>query len=221
MYIHTEKSITSYDNLGINFWCIPKCGNTSTKLAFLKLNDPALFSGTIEKMMRSDQDDTHDFIHRVQFNKFITYEEATSNGYRNVSVVRNPIDRFCSAYRDFVFKRSTSGFGKFPKFEVFIKKARQDNDMVSFLKGISELDYEDIDAHFRPQSVFVDDCVEVFKLEHMSELSKEIHPKLHLDSLHSTMGWYDKTDSMLTDEVIDLIRDFDSDDFVLWSNARG
>lgn len=81
----------------VNFWAIPKCGNTSIKHELLSAFSP-------EKIIASP-DETYRWVHSTNLMKYITPDEAISNGKINFTVVRDPVSRFYSLHRDFCIRR--------------------------------------------------------------------------------------------------------------------
>lgn len=90
-----EFAITEWNNTGINFWNISKCAGTSIKHA-LSFNE-----GFLDKINTSRDKS----IHNNKFIKYIFREDAKTNGNANVAVIRHPVDRVSSLYRDFSLKR--------------------------------------------------------------------------------------------------------------------
>lgn len=91
-----EFAITEWNNIGINFWNVSKCAGTSVKYALLKKADLA------DQIKNIEKDKT---VHNNSFIKYITRDQALYNNNQNVAVVRHPVDRVVSLYRDFSLKR--------------------------------------------------------------------------------------------------------------------
>lgn len=91
-----EFAITEWNNIGINFWNVSKCAGTSVKYALLKKADLA------DQIKNIEKDKT---VHNNSFIKYITRDQALYNDNQNVAVVRHPVDRVVSLYRDFSLKR--------------------------------------------------------------------------------------------------------------------
>ena len=82
-------NISCWDEFKINYWGIPKCANTSTKASFFRLDESLIKQKNRQKI-----------VHDPRHVKFISQEEALSNGYFNFSYIRHPYERFISMYRD-------------------------------------------------------------------------------------------------------------------------
>lgn len=81
----------------INFWAIPKCGNTTIKYLMLERYGLAI----TEKL----DDETYRWVHSESKMRYITPEEANSNGKVNFTFIRDKVDRFISLHKDFCIRR--------------------------------------------------------------------------------------------------------------------
>jgi hypothetical protein len=90
-------SISSIAN--VNYWALPKCGNTTIKYKLLEKYEPDVVSS----MAINGVDD---WVHGYKLMDYITPFDAMSNGKYNFTFVRNPIARFVSMYKDFCTTRS-------------------------------------------------------------------------------------------------------------------
>ena len=89
-------NITQWNDLGLNYWGIPKCGNTSVKYALLeKVN-----------IANSDHSDTQQWVHNLDIAEYISRETAKKNGNANFATIRNPYERVKSLYKDFGIRRA-------------------------------------------------------------------------------------------------------------------
>lgn len=80
-----------------NFWAIPKCGNTTIKYLMLQKYGLAVTSDV--------NDEIYKWVHSESRMRYITPDEANSNGKYNFTFVRNKVDRFVSLYKDFCIRR--------------------------------------------------------------------------------------------------------------------
>jgi len=127
-----KYGISEWSNYSLNFWNIPKCGATAVKAALFKkeITDPYAI---------------HAEYHSTDSQKFISINDALSNGYLNFAVVRNPYDRAISMYKDFGLRRP-------------IKKHKNQNlrDFDYFLDNvILRSKDETCNSHFRSMSSYI------------------------------------------------------------------
>ena len=103
-------------------------------------------------------------IHGKRNTKYITADEAEKNRNQNITLVRNPIERFRSGYSDFFNKRRDKG----KKIEDQLKqKINNIDDLLSAYENLYDLD---MDPHFRPQTWYLDGFKGIIqKLETISE----------------------------------------------------
>ena len=91
MSLKKQFNISVWSKYKLNYWGIPKCANTSVKLAL------------------SNQTVQNQFATSKKIHKDVTYisqTEALNNKHINFTVVRNPYDRFISLYKDWGLRRS-------------------------------------------------------------------------------------------------------------------
>jgi len=122
-------NITTWPNLKINFWGIPKCGNTSMKYALL-----------VNSGIDGKKDEVMKWVHNHGGAKYIDTKTARNNGFQNVTITRNPYDRFVSMYKD-VLRRP----------QMF--KLNSVKSVDSFLKVLSNKSVKDM--HFKTQCEFI------------------------------------------------------------------
>jgi hypothetical protein len=134
--LKTKYNITAWDSIGLNYWAITKCGNTSVKASLLEKTGRQL----------NKQDGINSWVHNDKNVKYISREQALKNGYLNFSVTRNPYDRFISMFKD--VKRRPKQFFKNGE------KIKSMNNLIDYIQSIPD---ECRDVHFRSQSYFVCD----------------------------------------------------------------
>lgn len=89
-------NISQWNELGLNYWGIPKCGNTSVKYALLeKVN-----------RVKDDSSETQQWVHGLDLAEYISRETANTNGNTNFATIRDPYERVKSLYKDFGIRRS-------------------------------------------------------------------------------------------------------------------
>jgi len=99
----TEMNITTWNAPDVNYWGIPKCGNTSIKLALLNPSD-SLIAQEETKLFEGKGNTrflktTSKWVHYSPIaSRYISDKDAIDNGKENFTVIRNPIERFKSQY---------------------------------------------------------------------------------------------------------------------------
>jgi hypothetical protein len=134
--LKTKYNITVWDSIGLNYWAITKCGNTSVKASLLEK--------TGRQIKQIDGVDA--WVHNEKNVKYISREQALSNGNMNFTVTRNPYDRFVSMFKD--VKRR-------PK--QFFKNGEKIKSIDQLLEYIDQIPDHERDIHFRSQSYFIFD----------------------------------------------------------------
>lgn len=158
---YKKLNISEWNDWGLNFWGITKCGNTSIKKLLLKNNEKTIDDKAYRKF------------HAATHIKYINISTALNNNNINFTLVRNPYDRFTSMYKDLVLKR--------PDLPIKCKyrTGRQNLSIDDFIKDIILLS-EDI--HIKPQSSFLKGAnnIQIFKLEEINKLEKFLNAKIPL-----------------------------------------
>ena len=80
--------ITSYQDVKLNYWAIPKSANTTVKATLLQKKTKNPYK-------------QQKWVHKPWNNPYIDDKEALSNGNINFTVTRHPYDRFVSLYKHF------------------------------------------------------------------------------------------------------------------------
>lgn len=151
-------NITHWPNHNLNYWGIPKCANTSVKYALM---DRDLDNINSKK--------PYAWIHNTGIQNYIDPSRAISNNCINFTLVRNPISRTLSLYRDIVFKRNK-------KLSVAKKFNIDGSETLHDFLDILEQNI-DKNPHFYPQSNFISNnnillVDNIFKLEEINQLEK-------------------------------------------------
>jgi len=184
-----ERNITEWPKLEINYWGITKCANSSIKAHLNQCSGNPII----------DQFKTTS-VNKPKFNRYITEEQALSNGYVNFTVTRHPIQRFVSAWKDLCINRKARG-----------KQAgvNPDWDLKQLAKFVADKNDHELDVHFRSQSYFINDQIEhVFQLENLNTQWNLDIPVLEFH-IHSTPGSFE-----VTNYVSDLIKQRYRIDFI-------
>jgi hypothetical protein len=154
-----RHQIIEWGNLGINYWSFSKCGSTSIKNSLVYTKH-----GVKNKQASKDPVE----IHRSPYLKYISPDEAETNGFVNVCVVRHPYDRVLSLYRDFALKRPE---------KIFINTIVDKNkvtDLNYFIEEVIGVSTDKDDIHFRSYlghlthkgNIFAD---KIYKFENIDE----------------------------------------------------
>jgi hypothetical protein len=130
-----DGNITAWPRLGLNYWGITKCANTTVKTHLYELEHN---TQVIESK--------HIRIHGYQEINYVTYAEAMSNGLLNFAVTRHPYDRFMSMYNDIILSRPKRAA------KAGVKNVSTVNELLNYLE---ESNLSTVDVHFRTQSSFV------------------------------------------------------------------
>lgn len=119
-------NISSWPNLKINYWAVPKCGNTAIKVS---LSQTKKIINPYSKAK---------WVHNTNIIEYIDRSTAFSNSFENFAVIRNPYERFISLYKDFGLRRPLrelkSNFIEMKDLDKFIEiicNYIKDNDSVN------------------------------------------------------------------------------------------
>jgi len=134
MSLKLKYNISCYDELGLNFWGIPKNGNTAVKLALLQK------IGKIEKKQVHPNDIGVEY-HKEHLIPYIDPNTAINNGNLNFTVIRHPYERVLSLYKDFGLRRKQSS----------IQQHKELDDFISYIESTNDSQ----DIHLRSQSYFI------------------------------------------------------------------
>ena len=135
-----EKNlISSYPNLKLNYWAVPKSANTTIKLC---LNNPTQEKNVSQQSIYTKQK----WVHNKKNIPHISVKEALTNNYLNFSVVRHPYDRLLSLFKDFGVRRpwKTIFNGRKVSLDQFIDKVCvewKDNTLVENKHAYSQAYY--------------------------------------------------------------------------------
>ena len=197
------QNITSWEKLNVNYWGIPKSGNSSVKKKLIES------STDIHEVDDSIHTYDHHIYHSIAVCKYITKKEAISNGFTNFTLVRNPYNRFISMFKD--LKRTGTDY--------FSIKEKNVNTVDNLLHFIENTETSNLNYHFRSQSsfVFVNGKIaaeKVFKLEEMKKLE-----------LFLNLGKFDivnkiDADIVLTEKQKEKIYDIYHKDFKLFGYKK-
>jgi hypothetical protein len=211
-------NISTYHNLGINFFGIPKCGNSTVKYSLHKANDP-------EKEIKA--------IHDYKNSEYLTKSEALSNGYTNFTVLRNPHARMVSSYKHFILnKKSNKNFGHKKLQELMIEK-NYSMSLDEFVDLICAYKDGDINMHFSSQHSFVSHSffklgpidistampIIKLKLENIKETIQIANQTIPIINKNVSKVGHDLSVKDLSDKSKKLIEKRYAKDFDLWEKA--
>ena len=178
---------------GIVYWYVPKCACTSLKAFFADV-------------MGLSYDDPH----AAPFQVIGDGQLAPYWHWDHIAVVRHPLDRLVSLYRDKI-RPGHRGRG-FPAgvdefvFGKYGDEFREDMDFPAFARACMR--QENGDAHFTPQSPQVPDWCAVFNLEDMGRLINYLNDHAlpgkrlqHANESRRLMPWRDRYDAALLAEA--------------------
>jgi hypothetical protein len=127
----------------VNYWAIPKCGNTFVK-AFLLQKYQGLDALSLIPV------ESNNFVHREGMGfVYLSPNEALINGRHNIAFVRDPIERFKSLYIDFCVIRSNPGLPGFNGMTV-------DSCLLEIEHQFSAIPESAINPHLRSQRYFLE-----------------------------------------------------------------
>ena len=198
--------IASFNNLKLNYITIAKTGSTSVLYALHKANgdNPAIHKGS------------NSHLHSTRVTDFISLDEAINNEYKNFTVIREPINRACSMFYDFMYKRfGIGGGGGSIEFLNEFNKVRVSKNFQDIFNLVNR--YEDVNRgkHFRTQSYY---CILpnliTLKLENIDKINF-IHPDLIVENTLNS----NNPKLNLSVRELDLIHNIYKEDFKLWENS--
>lgn len=177
-------NISTWEKLGVNFWGIPKAGNTSIKY---------LLHYTSGNPMQPD-DDKNQWVHHIKNTSYITPEQALENGHKNIAVTRNPYERFASMWKDVKRRKRLFGLTTCDTIEDFIKMLEETPD-------------EKRNVHFRSQCYFLKiDNIECIDIRNTDKLQSFFNTDIpHKNSI--------KDDVDMSSEIRERVYKLFKDDF--------
>lgn len=107
--IRLRYNISSWPQLNLNYWGIPKCGNTSVKYALLKKCN-----------VTGNEDEIMQWVHNHAMSQYIDIQTAENNRHINFTVTRDPYERFLSMYSDILRRPKHFKLEKIETIDQFI-----------------------------------------------------------------------------------------------------
>lgn len=199
MSLKLKYNITEWPQWKLNYVGIPKCGNTMMK--WYLLGQPPVVS-----LLDSNAE-----LHREQDAKYITPAQANANGYRTFALIRNPLERVFSMWKDFHGKRDGLLGQRGMTFYDFVTQVVVSSD-----------DTENTNVHLRSMHYFIKDIKEpwLIPLECINEYEgSELRKMFGIDSfqkLHTTKKLQAPTEDT---EIGALIIKRYPEDWKLYKNA--
>lgn len=172
-----EQNITEWENYGFNYWGITKCYSTSIKSVLI---------GSIRG------------IHSSKQATYISKHQALCNGLVNITVMRDPLPRFKSMFKD-IHKRPS----RFIKYGIVTL-----DDFFSYLET---KDDDARDVHFRTQHYCIHYEGDLIPTIYTIESIQRFFEVPHLNAIPG--------DVPLTSKQIEKVKDIYKDDFLLWDTV--
>jgi hypothetical protein len=192
--LQLKYNISTWPKSDINYWGIQKCGTTSVKymLHYKNHYKRALFFDKVKNY------NNYNWVHDAALTRYISKDEALTNGLQNITNIRDPYDRFLSMYTDICIRRKDTTFKDF--------SFRSIEDFLDYL----ELNINKSDKHMRTQSYYIveDDKVipKTIDIQRMDLMEKILG--LKIPELNQT-----NNDIYLTDEQKDQVYHIFQQDF--------
>lgn len=213
--IKAQYSIASLDNVGVNYWAIPKCGSTTLLYELIKVDSPNVFE-KYNKMYMDNE--VHQWVHNTRILRYLTAEEALNNGYDNITTVRGPERRFISGYKDFMYKRPNHGIGGTDDYREEFQQIRANPSVPAMLDLLVKYNDQQRDIHFRSQTSFLH-SPHIVKLN-IDNIHNEVRDKTKLlidvgQALHVT-----ESDLQLTQYEKDMLFEIYKEDYQMIIKER-
>lgn len=177
-----KYNITQWDTYKLNYWAIPKCGNTAVKAC--------LALPTVDK---HDIHSKEKWVHDETKLNYINDKQALANDYANFTVTRNPYERFISMYKDFGIRRP---YGALKRIIDFEREMTFDYFLSLVLEHMST---DKCNKHIRSQTSFI--CKKGNVL--VEEIIDLKNLQSFFDRYNITLRQYNKT----SDDVINLTQE--------------
>lgn len=193
-------NIATFDQLQLNYWGIPKCGNTTIKYILMRADSPDKLSANPKAVHQQCT--------------YLTPTQAIHNGYQNFTVLRNPIDRLYSMHKS--LSRLGPDMHGSDNFRRDVLQLFRDPTVEALLRLIQKYRDEDRNIHFRSQASYcLTNNITKLKLENIKHTVTSLHPNLVVDvELNKIEQEYE------SDPIIDqMIHATFAEDFKLWEQA--
>lgn len=162
-------NISTWDKIGLNFWGVPKAGNTSIKYLLHQVSGNDIL----------ESDDKTQWVHNHEFTTYISPNQAIDNGFANIAVTRNPYKRFISMWKD-VERRG-------PEFAVSCKTV---DEFLFYLENTLD---KKRNVHFRTQRYFLHENVKCIDITDTDALQIYLnHPIPHKNILKGVIELSDR-----------------------------
>ena len=121
MSLKLKYNISQWNDLGLNYWGIPKCMNTAIKLALFQK------CGKFDDVQIDPYDIGVDY-HKEKLISYIDPKTALNNNNINFTVIRHPYERSISLYKDFSLRRKDGSIEQHKNIDQFIAYLGTTND---------------------------------------------------------------------------------------------
>lgn len=204
-----DRGICKFENLGINYWAIPKNASTTLKIHFSQLNHVGKVEWNEEEYSRQNPQARLNMENAASEHiQYITENEAIHNGLKNCIFIRHPFRRMLTTY-SFMFQNNW-----FKRKSAFKNLFTEGMSFENFLLTIYDKKlYVNYDTIFVPQTAFLpkDHLLDVFvDIDHLTKKwpFKFPSPTIHVNKSNS----YQYKDQM-TEDAKALIYAMHSSDF--------
>ena len=161
---------------------IPKSANTSIKFELAKSAE--LLDAEDYETLNNDPQ----LIHKIlRTKKELNYENYTFDDFLYVTVIRNPIERLISFYKDKIIGNGWNMRARYNHFQTYSFNSKMSfEDIVYVIKDIPD-DLSEI--HFRSQTTIIkqsnhNDNLKIFNIDSMDSFSEEIQRHTNLKKIN-------------------------------------
>lgn len=213
--IRQRFNISTFVNLKLNFWGIPKCGNTTVKHRLLSADNPvkaAKHEAKHKGETNSHGNPHQGWVHAVCH--YITPTEAGQNGFKNFMVLRDPIPRVASMYANFALRPERalkSGSNKFKNQMQGLITKKGVPTLLEFLHLINKFTDNERNIHYRSQhSYWLRNDIILINLDDVSSSIRQVHPSLSINEQLNKSTCHLNYDKRTEDLIYQIFReDFD------------
>jgi hypothetical protein len=173
MNIRHEYNISTFEKLQINYWGVRKSGCTTMKYILLRGERPKF----VERMdKRGRGRNRHGYPNRGWVHnecRYISPTEAKENGFKNIIVLRDPVQRALSMYNGIETDPYTMLKSGSRQFKVEAKKISKNININAFLDLLERFPDKDRNWHYRSQKSY---CLfeDIIKLD-IDNIQNTIH----------------------------------------------
>lgn len=183
LHVQHTYNISTFKKLKLNYWGIRKCANTTMKYILLRAENPKI----VEQIEKRDKNNVnaHGNPHRGWVHNrcvYITPVQAKENGFKNFTVLRDPIQRVCSMYNNCLQRPDRAVASGSDQFKDDMKVFLQNPTIMGFLDVLEKYPDEERNIHYRSQKshCLIENIIKL-KLDTLALTIHSIHPSLNVD----------------------------------------